>query len=273
VNPLKFTGQYQDPSSQYHLRARQYIPSIGRFTQTDPMPYGPGSSFEGSYVYAGARPSVMTDPGGKRFGLGGAQLSGFGNPLKGLCWAFGSKPKRDGSQCVSFLDQIRGKKPKSPLRAPKLAYDPKFWNNDSIRNSNNCYSYAINRPYISQIDGVNDGKPQPGEYAGKPWYGSDGKGSLDCQTIEQAVLADGLTRSTTSKCAAGSHRAVLVIAPEKDYHWYREDVQGSWSHKRGNLPVSDVDASGQKISDPETANRNYGVSNYSVTCGTFCAAN
>jgi hypothetical protein len=38
-----------------------------RFTQTDPMPYGAGSAFEGSYVYAGARPTVMTDPGGMRF--------------------------------------------------------------------------------------------------------------------------------------------------------------------------------------------------------------
>jgi RHS repeat-associated protein len=66
VNPLKFTGQYQDPSSQYHLRARQYIPSIGRFTQTDPMPYGPGSAFEGSYVYTGNNPGRFVDPSGQR---------------------------------------------------------------------------------------------------------------------------------------------------------------------------------------------------------------
>jgi RHS repeat-associated protein len=79
VNPLKFTGQYQDPSSQYHLRARQYIPSIGRFTQTDPMPYGPGSAFEGSYVYGMNRPGVMTDPSGLR-----ALLAGISVPQ--LCW-------------------------------------------------------------------------------------------------------------------------------------------------------------------------------------------
>jgi RHS repeat-associated protein len=79
VNPLKFTGQYQDQSSQYHLRARQYIPSIGRFTQTDPMPYGPGSSFEGSYVYGMNRPGAMTDPSGLR-----ALLAGISVPQ--LCW-------------------------------------------------------------------------------------------------------------------------------------------------------------------------------------------
>jgi hypothetical protein len=47
------------------------IQQTGNFTQPDPMPYGAGSSFEGAYVYAGARPTVMTDPGGKRFGPGG----------------------------------------------------------------------------------------------------------------------------------------------------------------------------------------------------------
>jgi hypothetical protein len=36
------------------------------FTQTDPMPMGAGSAFEGSYVYGGSRPSVMTDPSGER---------------------------------------------------------------------------------------------------------------------------------------------------------------------------------------------------------------
>jgi hypothetical protein len=54
------------------------------FTQTDPMPTGTGSSFEGSYVYAGARPTVMTDPGGTRFGLGGYRS--VRNPVR-VCWA------------------------------------------------------------------------------------------------------------------------------------------------------------------------------------------
>jgi hypothetical protein len=53
------------------------MPDFGKdvwFTQTDPMPYGAGTAYEGPYVYAGARPTVMTDPGGERFGL----AAGFG---------------------------------------------------------------------------------------------------------------------------------------------------------------------------------------------------
>jgi hypothetical protein len=49
------------------------------FTQTDPMPYGAGSAYEGSYVYAGSRPTVMTDPGGERFGK--ANIGSGVNPL------------------------------------------------------------------------------------------------------------------------------------------------------------------------------------------------
>jgi hypothetical protein len=58
------------------------------FTQTDPMPYGAGISSEGSYVYGGARPTVMTDPGGMRFGFGGESFasSGASNPVQPQPW-------------------------------------------------------------------------------------------------------------------------------------------------------------------------------------------
>ena len=36
------------------------------FTQTDPLPYGPGSTFESAYAYAGNNPVVYTDPSGLR---------------------------------------------------------------------------------------------------------------------------------------------------------------------------------------------------------------
>jgi hypothetical protein len=46
------------------------------FTQTDPWPHGAGSPFEGSHVYAGENPAYMTDPSGRRAGLGLTQLNG-----------------------------------------------------------------------------------------------------------------------------------------------------------------------------------------------------
>jgi RHS repeat-associated protein len=76
-NPLKYTGQYLDATSNYHLRARQYNPTLGQFTQTDPMPMGLGSPFESAFVYVGDRPTFLIDPSGMR-----GQESGFAKQAK-----------------------------------------------------------------------------------------------------------------------------------------------------------------------------------------------
>ena len=40
-----------------------------------------------------------------------------------------------------------------------------------------------------------------------------------------------------------------------DYHWYRKDSNGRWSHKPGYDTVRDYDNSNNKIYNPSTANR------------------
>jgi len=61
TNPLKFVGEYLDPIGLYNLRARQYDPAIGRFTQPDPLTLEPYIS---PYVYANDRPTILYDPTG-----------------------------------------------------------------------------------------------------------------------------------------------------------------------------------------------------------------
>ena len=66
VNPLRFGGQYLDgDTGLYHLRARYYDPSIGRFTQRDPVPSPVGTPALSSYAYAGNQPTVLSDPSGR----------------------------------------------------------------------------------------------------------------------------------------------------------------------------------------------------------------
>ncbi len=47
----------------------------------------------------------------------------------------------------------------------------------------------------------------------------------------------------------------LVIWPGVDFHWYRKGRNGSWSHKPGSTAVTNLDNSGNFITDPRTADR------------------
>ncbi|MFN2468450.1 MAG: RHS repeat-associated core domain-containing protein [Gaiellaceae bacterium] len=65
ANPLRFSGQLLDADTGlYHLRARQYDPSSGRFLSTDPLERAVGDPYVSAYLYADARPTVLTDPSG-----------------------------------------------------------------------------------------------------------------------------------------------------------------------------------------------------------------
>jgi hypothetical protein len=60
----------------------------------------------------------------------------------------------------------------------------------------------------------------------------------------------------------------LVIWPNSDYHWYRQDNVGCWSHKPGSTAVRNVDNAGNPITDPKTCNRGP----YTVFC-TYMVTN
>ncbi len=84
-NPIRYTGQYSDPiTGLTYLRARNYNPGLGQFTQTDPLPAAVGSPFESSYVYVGNSPLVYVDPAGTCRGEPGSTWTTYdpqGNPI------------------------------------------------------------------------------------------------------------------------------------------------------------------------------------------------
>jgi uncharacterized Zn-binding protein involved in type VI secretion len=138
-------------------------------------------------------------------------------------------------------------------------YEPGRWNKQPVKGSTNCYAYAANDP-----DGHPPGKPQPGEHCGHP------ANAVSCAEVSRASACDGMIPAPDPPPARPGYYAVaLVCDPGVDYHWYRQDEGGGWSHKPGNTDVTNVDASGNRISDPSAANRNYGAINYSKFCGYF----
>ena len=66
VNPVQFTGEYLDTESAlYHLRARQYDPTTGRFDAMDPVDGPLTDPYTGEYVYVSDGPLRYTDPLGE----------------------------------------------------------------------------------------------------------------------------------------------------------------------------------------------------------------
>ena len=147
---------------------------------------------------------------------------------------------------------------KELCRQPK--YRPNYWNNldSNTRKYTNCYSYAFDRYEVNA-----DKKLQPGEL-------STGKfNSYDCNEILNKLRKDYNTYNIIQvtkgyKPPCNHYKIALVIddvGDEQDYHFYRQDNDGYWSHKPGKEEVRRVDASGNLIRDPETADRNYDMSN------------
>jgi hypothetical protein len=135
-------------------------------------------------------------------------------------------------------------------------YQPAQWNDaDGIQYNNNCYNYAC--------DLQTGTFAQPGRASGNMYA------ALDCVEVGDGAVSDGLRPVDCDRgcgCRECCHKVALVIWPGRDFHWYRLDRTGRWSHKPGVTPASDVDNIGNPIADPRTANRGP----YTVFCGCYC---
>lgn len=134
-------------------------------------------------------------------------------------------------------------------------YDPNFWNNDANRRiHNNCYNYANNQ--------ATNTFAQPGRGTGHMYTG------IDCPKVRAGAVSDGLVAVANFASNIPGWYVALVIWPGTDYHWYRQDKNGCWSHKPGQTAARNTDNSGKAISDPKTCNRGP----YTVFC-TYMTTN
>ena len=156
----------------------------------------------------------------------------------------------------------------SPLSGTEPDYEPWKWNDkDYIKNYHNCYSYAFD-----DYQGKRTGKAQPGYFAHYPPINNT---EYNCDDIYKRIKKDNPSIRETNinkKCSKGSYKAFFALDPEgdTDYHFYRQDSNGYWSHKPGRSNVVDVDAQKKKIKNPALADRNYGTYNYKIPCKFFC---
>jgi len=170
----------------------------------------------------------------------------------------------------------------SPLTGWEPMYEPNRWNDKKeLRQTHNCFAYAMNIHDPKQVEAckkdANCNVPfhQPGSASGHPRFTNTAKKT--CPNMIARLLGDNpsLKMTTfTDTCPPHTSKIALVVDPSEDYHFYRQDSDGMWSHKPGGMPVTNKDASGRLIYDPELANRNYNGDgadlNYDTSCGFMC---
>lgn len=148
------------------------------------------------------------------------------------------------------------------------AYEPEGWNGDPEKH--NCFAYALNE---KGSPGLNLRTLQPGDFAGitprlsQPLY--------TCGEVHGRLMADARAIhpesiravSATQACPAGTYRVALSVDPSRDFHFYRQDPDGSWSHKIGGDPAHRL-----REGDPRCAAPEYSVYQYSQFCGFYCVS-
>ena len=122
-------------------------------------------------------------------------------------------------------------------------YNPGFWNTPTVQPHNNCYNYAR--------DWRTDTFAQPGRAHGAQTF------TMKCSNVTTAAMADGLKKRCTCLGINEWPRRMmaLVIAPNQDYHWYREQRGGFWGHKPGHTAARNWDNNNNLVVNPETAAR------------------
>lgn len=226
-------------------------------------------TIKGTYTYTAFGDTTASETIANNFRYAGA-LGYYNDPESGMMllgaryYSSGagrfltSDPVRDGRNWYMYVSDNPVVYSDANGLAPKFCPGP--WNN--ARYHNNCYSYARNRmnPPVGPPT-----KPQPGDGSGHKFDNAP-CGKSSCNNIMANARNDGMTDVPKGGCPKGWHKVLLFVDTDGDagydYHWYRQDCDGRWSHKPGWLPVIGP------IDDP---NGDASGRGYDKKCGALCA--
>lgn len=150
-----------------------------------------------------------------------------------------------------------------------ITADDKVWEDEDIIKYNNCYAYAFRDLKLNRKT-----KPQPGF---KNNLTPLTKNQYNCQNFIERILLDypnaeymGKNYINCTDCKNSVFLALDNKGLKQDYHFYRQNSDGFWTHKPGSEEVLHTDSLGNKIVNPKFSNRKYKNYNYKTSCGFFC---
>ena len=193
------------------------------------------------------------------------------------CMASCKNPPLDNSPFCA--EHIKFCPRRAPLSGSEPDFNPARYNkHKGIKEAHNCFAYAFDYLKLPKTAKCTRNScpipfPQPGRASGYPkWSKVKGK---RCPDLLARLMGDvpGIKLSTfEAKCPDGMYKISPVADEDEDYHFYRQDSNGFWSHKPGATDVTHLDATKRPIYDPRLASRNYLDSglNYDRFCAYMC---
>ena len=161
-----------------------------------------------------------------------------------------------------------------------LNFEPKKWKEYSVESTTNCYIYALNLPMdpYTGSNYISWDYIQPGRLGGniqiKERLHCPFKTEVVIDAVKKDLAAIGMeiVESTFDEVREGNWWKVALVFDNStrifsrgDYHWYRQNMDGTWSHKQGNGPVRNTDDSDKVITNQETCDRG----RYTVFAGYY----
>ena len=173
--------------------------------------------------------------------------------------------------------------------APVSGSEPSFaqqkkYDDPAVRLIHNCFSYGfgvidpklVQKCKQKKLKDCRTHFHQPGALHGDRNALNAGE-RRTCPVVEKLMMADipNVTRvDFATKCPANTSKIALVVDKGEDYHFYRQDPDGMWSHKDGSNKVKRYDALKKPIANPQFASRDYQWTgsdlNYEDFCGFYC---
>lgn len=101
-----------------------------------------------------------------------------------------------------------------------VRFEPEKWNSSlDVLHYNNCYNYALNNTKVKAID-----------FRGLERHKYEAR-------VRRNAIRDGLVPcSRECEVPHGYHKVCLVFG--YGMHWYRQDDNGTWSHKPGSTKAT-----------------------------------
>lgn len=189
------------------------------------------------------------------------------------CGTFGTNNNNNnrGRLCIGEMIVYETNNNILPLNGYELEYEPEEWEN--FQGICRCYNYAldcIDNRFINLGESTGDSSVNYSITELIDLFEHDSQYLPRCYDTKFGFPYRGEIGKYQA-CPDGTYKVALFYdsVEIKDYHWYRQNSDGTWSHKPSGEPVMNVDSNGDPIYDPCFCEREHGGHTYDTFVGFF----